>query len=125
MVVALTVPERTTGFIDRDLLANYTSEFGLLTRALDQVIDRPVVLGIDPSIIASIRVLGNTAPASAVAWLERLDAATNETFPLAWADADLTLGLQAGSGVNLEIDTVARYVERMLQAGVLPSKAQP
>ena len=27
--------------------------------------------------------------------------------------------LQAGSKVNLEIDTVARYVERMLQAGVL------
>jgi riboflavin synthase len=29
--------------------------------------------------------------------------------------------LQAGSRVNLEIDTVARYVERMLQAGALPS----
>ena len=27
--------------------------------------------------------------------------------------------LKAGSQVNLEIDTVARYVERMLQAGVL------
>ena len=29
--------------------------------------------------------------------------------------------LQAGSAVNLEIDTVARYVERMLQAGALPA----
>ncbi|MDM0030983.1 riboflavin synthase [Variovorax sp. J22P271] len=28
-------------------------------------------------------------------------------------------GLQAGSRVNLEIDTVARYVERMLQAGAI------
>jgi riboflavin synthase len=28
-------------------------------------------------------------------------------------------GLQAGSQVNLEIDTVARYVERMLSAGLL------
>ena len=28
--------------------------------------------------------------------------------------------LEAGSRVNLEIDTVARYVERMLQAGALP-----
>ena len=28
--------------------------------------------------------------------------------------------LKAGSPVNLEIDTVARYVERMLQAGALP-----
>ncbi|RYF80259.1 MAG: riboflavin synthase [Comamonadaceae bacterium] len=33
--------------------------------------------------------------------------------------------LQAGSPVNLEIDTVARYVERMLQAGVLPGTASP
>jgi len=29
--------------------------------------------------------------------------------------------LRAGSHVNLEIDTVARYVERMLQAGALPT----
>jgi riboflavin synthase len=29
--------------------------------------------------------------------------------------------LKAGSAVNLEIDTVARYVERMLLAGALPS----
>jgi riboflavin synthase len=29
--------------------------------------------------------------------------------------------LKEGSRVNLEIDTVARYVERMLQAGALPS----
>ena len=28
--------------------------------------------------------------------------------------------LEAGSRVNLEIDTVARYVERMLQAGAIP-----
>ena len=35
-----------------------------------------------------------------------------------------TLGLlKAGTGVNLEIDTVARYVERMLAAGATPQKA--
>jgi riboflavin synthase len=34
-----------------------------------------------------------------------------------------TLGLlKSGSGVNLEIDTVARYVERMLAAGATPQK---
>lgn len=32
--------------------------------------------------------------------------------------------LKAGSPVNLEIDTVARYVERMLQAGALPTPQQ-
>lgn len=31
--------------------------------------------------------------------------------------------LQAGSRVNLEVDTVARYVERMLLAGVVPGRA--
>jgi riboflavin synthase len=37
-----------------------------------------------------------------------------------------TLGtLKADSGVNLEIDTVARYVERMLAAGLTPQKANP
>lgn len=34
-------------------------------------------------------------------------------------------GLSAGSGVNLEIDTVARYVERMLTHGQLPTTALP
>ncbi len=33
-------------------------------------------------------------------------------------------GLEAGSRVNLEIDTVARYVERMLQAGALPANSK-
>ncbi|MFT4269143.1 MAG: riboflavin synthase [Xenophilus sp.] len=31
--------------------------------------------------------------------------------------------LKAGSRVNLEVDTVARYVERMLQAGIAPGRA--
>lgn len=31
--------------------------------------------------------------------------------------------LKTGAGVNLEIDTVARYVERMLAAGATPQKA--
>jgi hypothetical protein len=97
VIATLKAPERTTGFINPAVLASYTSEFGLLTRQLDQVINRPVVIGIDPSILASIRILGSSAPPTAIAWLARLESATNETFPLAWADADLTAPLQAGS----------------------------
>jgi hypothetical protein len=97
IIVPITVPERQTGFIDAALLENYTSQFGLLSRALDQVVDRPVTLAIDPSIIASIRVLGDSAPESALLWLDRLAAAQNETFPLLWADSDVTAPLQAGS----------------------------
>lgn len=101
LVVPLTVPAATTGLIPADLLENYTSEFGLLTRSLDQVADRPVTLAIDPMIIASIRVLGADAPDSAVAWLDRLAALSNESFALAWADSDLTLGVNAGGGTVL------------------------
>ena len=101
LVVAITVPASDSGLISADDLTTYTSPFGLLTRELDQVADRPVTLGIDPRIIASIRILGTTAPQSAVAWLERLDAATNETFALSWGDSDLTMGLEAGSPVVL------------------------
>jgi hypothetical protein len=111
MIATLTVPERTTAFIDPVLLESYTGPTGLLTRELDQVIDRPIALGIDPSIIASIRVLGTSAPESATAWLERLDAATNETFPLAWADADVTLGLQAGSAQVLAPESFAYAID--------------
>lgn len=102
MVVALTAPPRTSGLIDAELLANYTSEFGLLTKKLNEIIDRPVAIGIDPSIIASIRILGSDAPESARAWLDRLAGASNETFPLSWADSDLTLPLHAGSAGLLE-----------------------
>jgi len=97
MIATLTAPARTTGFIDPIRLASYTSEFGLLTRQLNQIINKSVVIGIDPSILASIRILGTDAPSSATAWLARLENATNETFPLAWADADLTAPLHADS----------------------------
>ena len=85
----------SSGLIGRDALADYTSPTGLLTRELDAVVDRPVTLGIDPMIIASIRVLGGSAPASAIAWLNRLAKATNDTFPLSYADADTTLMTQS------------------------------
>ena len=101
VVVPLTVPASETGFIDAERLANYTSEFGLLTRSLDQVGNRPVTIAIDPMIIASIRVLGTEAPPSATIWLERLDALANETFALSWADSNLTLGVNAGSAAVL------------------------
>ncbi|SFN44379.1 DUF6049 family protein [Mycetocola miduiensis] len=92
----ITAPPSTTGLLGADALALYTSPSGVLTRQLDGLIDRPVALGIDPMIIASIRALGNAAPASAVNWLDRLSRATNETFPLQFADADASVQAQAG-----------------------------
>ena len=97
VIVALTVPATSSGILDSETLEDYTGEFGLLTRELDAVIDRPVTIGIDPMIVASIRLLGSSAPESAVQWLDRLALASNDTFPLSWADADVTAALQAGS----------------------------
>lgn len=105
LVVPLTVPADSESLISADRLESYTSEFGLLNRALDQIDGRPVTLAIDPMIIASIRILGTDAPASAVQWLDRLSELPNDSFALSWADADLTLGIEAG-GAPLSLESL-------------------
>ena len=97
IVVPLVVPADANAFIGADALEQYTRPTGLLTRQLDAVLNRTVAIGIDPRIIVSIRILGSSAPASAVEWLSVLESAKNETFALAWGDSDLTLATQAGS----------------------------
>lgn len=97
IAVPVTVPVSAGGLIAASALEQYTSPLGTLTRQLDAVDSHPVALGIDPRIIVSIRILGTEAPASATAWLARLSAIPNETFPLSYADSDITLPLQAGS----------------------------
>ena len=89
VLVPLTVRPTATGLIDATTLAGYTAPLGVLTRQLDAVIGTPAVIGLDPMIIASIRVLGAAAPASATSWLERLQNSGNQVFALAYADADL------------------------------------
>ncbi len=89
LLVPITVRPPSTGLIDSTALAADTAPLGVLTRELDAVVDTPAVIAVDPMIIASIAVLGNAAPPSALAWLERLRTADNEVFALAYADADL------------------------------------
>ena len=102
IIVPIVVPAGSTGLVTADQLAEYTSASGILSRQLDSAIDRPVTLAIDPMILASIRVLGSSAPTSATAWLTRLQNASNESFLLSYADSDVTLGTQAGSPVVLQ-----------------------
>ncbi|MEP6842315.1 MAG: DUF6049 family protein [Pseudolysinimonas sp.] len=97
VLVPLTVRPTATGLIDSATLAGYTAPLGVLTRQLDAVIGTPAVIGIDPMIIASIRVLGSSAPASAVNWLDELRTSGNEIFALAYADADLASLARADS----------------------------
>lgn len=96
VVSPITVPANSSGLIGAEALETYTSPTGLLTRQLDAVEGEPVTVAIDPMIIASIRALGISAPESATEWLDRLDALPNDTFPLAYGDADLIAANQAG-----------------------------
>lgn len=102
LVAPLTVPSSSSGLIGSEDLENWTSETGLLTRQLDALSGRQIAVGIDPRIIASIRALGTSAPVTATEWLERLAEMPNETFPLAYADADLALQAQAGLAAPLQ-----------------------
>jgi hypothetical protein len=101
VAMPITTPPTTTGLITAEELTEYTSESGVLTRQLSGVLDTPVAIGVDPMIIASIRVLGSSAPTSAVEWLDRLDQASNDIFPLGYADADPALVTQAGAPAPL------------------------
>lgn len=96
VAMTITAPVGTAGLLNADELAQLTRPGGLLTRQLDGVVGREVAVGIDPMVIASIRLLGTSAPESAVSWLEQLAGIDNETFPLAWADADVSAQAQAG-----------------------------
>jgi len=96
LVVPLTVPQSSDGLIPSDLLAVYTADGGLLALQLDAVSTQPAVaIAIDPRILASIRILGDSAPASARTWLRRLEAVSNDTFALSYADSDLAVASQA------------------------------
>ena len=124
IAVPLLVPASAEEFLTAELLEQYTAEQGLLTRELDAVFGRPVAIGIDPRIIASIRLLGGSAPTSAVAWLERLESAPNQTFPLGYADADVTLQTQGGSASVLAPETFDFAIDPALFAAA-PSTATP
>ncbi|TFC94832.1 MULTISPECIES: DUF6049 family protein [Cryobacterium] len=97
VIMPITVPTQSTGLITGKALETYTSPSGVLSRQLDGVAGKPVTIAIDPQIIVSIRILGSAAPASAVEWLDRLDQAPNDIFPLSYADADLSLQAQSGA----------------------------
>jgi hypothetical protein len=99
LAAPLTVPATSGTFIDAKTLADYTAPSGILTTELSDLQNTQVAIGIDPRIIASINILGKSAPQSAIDWLQQLKGVSNDTFPLAWADADLTVALHAGAKV--------------------------
>ncbi|MFF2050881.1 DUF6049 family protein [Leifsonia sp. NPDC058194] len=102
VVMPIVSPSTSDGLISAADLTTYTAANGVLTRDLDGLEGHAAVtVGIDPMIIASIRVLGNAAPATATDWLVRLSALPNETFSLGYGDADPTGQIQSGASAPL------------------------
>jgi len=101
VIAPLTVPTGNGGLISAEALADYTDPLGLLTRQLDAVVGKPIAVAIDPMILASIRVLGTSAPESARNWLERLSLIGNEIVPLPYANSDPTLATQSDEANTL------------------------
>lgn len=92
-------PASASGLLTADELTVLTSPQGVLSSQVSAATGRNVTLAIDPRIISSIIALGNDAPETATAWLARLTALPNESFVLAYADADVALQAQAGATV--------------------------
>lgn len=97
VAVPITAPATADGLISANDLATYTAPNGVLTRVVNGLSGHPnVAIGIDPMIIASIKVLGTAAPVSATAWLEQLSLLPNDSFPLQYGDADVAAQVQSG-----------------------------
>ncbi len=118
VAMPITVPHGTEGLIPADTLEKYTQPGGLLTNQLDEAADGAIALGVDPLVIASIAVLGTTAPDSVSAWLDRLRSMYNDTFPLAYADADL-------AGMSQAIGRILAPTSIPVDPSVLPTLPTP
>jgi hypothetical protein len=65
---------------------------------------------VDPALPAAIRVLGMSAPTSALEWLARLESMQNSRFALQFGDADVTAQLQAGAAQPLAPTSFIAYM---------------
>ncbi len=106
MSLAIVTPLSTrgsmNGLLDAEALTALTSPGGSLDDQLTTAMSHPVAIGVDPMIVASIRVLGDSAPQPALDWLQRLDRLQNDVFALTYADSDQLLLRQAGATAPVE-----------------------
>ncbi len=96
VVAPLDAPPSTTGILSAADLETLTAQGGLLDTQLTTAREHDLALGVDPMIVASIRLLGTSAPATARDWLARLESSPSGLFVLPYADADLALQRRAG-----------------------------
>jgi hypothetical protein len=102
VMLPITVAPGQSGILSADELSAATAADGPLTRKLEALASSPAtVAALDPRIIASIRVLGLSAPTSALDWLAQLSALPNAVMPLQYADADLAIERAAGAAAPI------------------------
>ncbi|MCC6270032.1 MAG: hypothetical protein IT190_02015 [Microbacteriaceae bacterium] len=102
LATPLNAPPSTHGLLDAETLDLLTSQGGSLYEQLNTALLHTVAIGVDPMIVASIRLLGEGAPLSARDWLQRLEQAPNDIFSLGFADADQLLLHHAGLASPVE-----------------------
>lgn len=88
--------ETESGVLDESELTALTNPGGRLRARLDSAIATGATVAVDPMVLASIRLLGASTPASAGDWLADLEAAQLDSFVLGWADVDPVELLRAG-----------------------------
>ncbi|WP_141678105.1 DUF6049 family protein [Microbacterium sediminis] len=110
VVVPITAPATDRGLLTADQLAALTAPDGSLSTQLEAAAGTQAALAVDPAIPAAIRVLGAQAPASALAWLERLETISNERFALAFGDADPSVQVAGGVSPPLTPISLAPYL---------------
>ncbi|WP_292835250.1 DUF6049 family protein [Microbacterium sp.] len=106
VIVPITTPARSVGLLTSDELAAAVGPGGDLRAQLDAVTGTAAILAVDPAIVASIRVLGSSAPASARTWLGELMSLPNTRFALQFGDADLATQFGAGLSAPLTVTTL-------------------
>lgn len=97
-ILPIVPPPSTSGLLTASALTELTGASGILTRQLAIAQGRLVTIAVDPRIMASIEALGENAPEGALSWLSLLKSLPNESFLLAYADADISAQSQAGAG---------------------------
>jgi hypothetical protein len=110
VVVPITAGAQDEGLLTSEQLAELTAPDGDLTNQLDSIVGTSAILAVDPAVPAAIRVLGTSAPESAVEWLARLEGLQNSRFALQFGDADITPQLQAGLAQPLAPTSFAAYM---------------
>jgi hypothetical protein len=111
VLVPITATPAGGALLTSEELSTLTAEDGALTAQLDGVAGTAAILAIDPAIMASIRVLGTAAPASATEWLSRLDELPNQRFALQFGDADATAQAHAQLPSLLQPTTLAPFLD--------------